>query len=475
MRREARIDAKRALDAASGAGKRFRGASTPSIQADANSLAARIGPRARYAQFNQPLISSAVRVWVSNVVGCGLRPSPNSGSPELDALIMANWEDWTDRADYRGQQSFYGMQKTLAERQFVDGESWLHLKVEGDELRVNIFDPAQIPQLTDMLPAGGGAVIGGVQLDAGGRVIGYRVYESYIPGVPLLRGLQLTFVPAEDLLHYYEVSAAGQTRGISQTSPSLLRSNEFDQLSDAVLMKAKTAAMYCGAITDADGTLMPGDESLGETSLEPGVLMRLKPGKSISFSDPPAIGVEMADFQRAMIREITSGCGIPSFLVDHDMSQVNFSSARVSLLEFRKKIEAAQDHFAFQALRPTYRRWLTLEILSGRIDAPLTEEVLRHRWIAPKAEYLDPLKDANAESVAIAAGLTSRREAVASRGINIEELDNQIASDRAREKALGLDFTPAAAAATRSARQCKCTVSKSFIAKRQTPMCSRGT
>ena len=117
------------------------------------------------------------------------------------------------------------------------------------------------------------------------------------------------------------------------------------------------------------------------------------------------------------------------------MSQINFSSARVAIIEFRKKIEAAQDHFAFQILRPVWRRWLTLEILSGRIDAPLTEEVLRHRWIAPKAEWLQPDKDVAAESMAIAAGLTSRREAVASRGINIEELDNQIASDRARKGA----------------------------------------
>jgi hypothetical protein len=61
----------RALDAASGGGKRFRRASTPSIQADANGLAARIGPRSRYAQFNHSIMSSAGRAWVANLVGCG--------------------------------------------------------------------------------------------------------------------------------------------------------------------------------------------------------------------------------------------------------------------------------------------------------------------------------------------------------------------------------------------------------------------
>ena len=174
-------------------------------------------------------------------------------------------------------------------------------------------------------------------------------------------------------------------------------------------------------------------------------MTRLRPGESVSFSDPPTIGAESNDFQRAVIREIGAGVAIPSFMLDHDMSQVNFSSARVALVAFRRRIEAWQDHFAFQSLRPTYRRWLTVEILAGRINAPLNEQTLRHKWIAPKSAYLDPLKDAQSEALAIGAGLTSRREAVAARGLNVEELDAEIAADRAREKALGINFAPPAA------------------------------
>ena len=143
-----------------------------------------------------------------------------------------------------------------------------------------------------------------------------------------------------------------------------------------------------------------------------------------------------------MIREISAGLGIPSFLVDHDMGQVNFSAPASPSSSFAAKSEQWQDAFAFQVLRPIYRRWLTLEILAGRIDVPLSEAILNHRWIAPKSEWVQPDKDVAADAAAIAAGLTSRRESVAARGINIEELDRQIASDRAREKALGLDFAP---------------------------------
>ena len=40
----------------------------------------------------------------------------------------------------------------------------------------------------------------------------------------------------------------------------------------------------------------------------------------------------------------------------------------------------------------------------------------------------------------IDAGLTSRRQVVAERGWSIEALDAEIAADRARESALGLNF-----------------------------------
>jgi capsid protein len=46
-----------------------------------------------------------------------------------------------------------------------------------------------------------------------------------------------------------------------------------------------------------------------------------------------------------------------------------------------------------------------------------------------------------AELDAIAGGLMSRREAVTSRGVDIEALDAEIAADNERAKALGLTFT----------------------------------
>jgi capsid protein len=143
------------------------------------------------------------------------------------------------------------------------------------------------------------------------------------------------------------------------------------------LVRLKIGALLAGFATDADGTLLQDGTAPGECSLEPGTMQRLRPGESVEFSKPPEIGAESNAFQKAVIREIGAGVGVPSFMLDHDLSEVNFSSARTAIIAFRRRVEAWQDAFAFQMLRPVYRRFLTVEILSGRITAQLGESVRR--------------------------------------------------------------------------------------------------
>ena len=57
-----------------------------------------------------------------------------------------------------------------------------------------------------------------------------------------------------------------------------------------------------------------------------------------------------------------------------------------------------------------------------------------------KWDWVDPLKDANAEIAQIEAGLKSRTQAIAERGYDAEQVDAEIARERDRERRLGLDF-----------------------------------
>ena len=67
-------------------------------------------------------------------------------------------------------------------------------------------------------------------------------------------------------------------------------------------------------------------------------------------------------------------------------------------------------------------------------------EYLACNWLPTKWDWVDPLKDANAEIAQIEAGLKSRTQAIAERGYDAEQVDAEIARERDREKRLGLDF-----------------------------------
>ncbi len=88
-------------------------------------------------------------------------------------------------------------------------------------------------------------------------------------------------------------------------------------------------------------------------------------------------------------------------------------------------------------------------MLAGELAAPDFEsrpaEWLAAEWYPPTQPWVDPLKDQQAEALAVANGFRSRRQVVAAQGYGVEELDTEIAANRTREASLRLSFgVPAA-------------------------------
>ena len=94
--------------------------------------------------------------------------------------------------------------------------------------------------------------------------------------------------------------------------------------------------------------------------------------------------------------------------------------------------------------RAVYARWMDAAVLSGGLTLPDYEanrvRLLTADWLPTKWDWVDPLKDANAEIAQIEAGLKSRTQAIAERGYDAEQVDREIAAERERERLLGLDF-----------------------------------
>jgi len=94
--------------------------------------------------------------------------------------------------------------------------------------------------------------------------------------------------------------------------------------------------------------------------------------------------------------------------------------------------------------RPIWARFMDTAVLAGALRLPGYDrkrgEYLAADWLPTKWDWVDPLKDANAEIAQIEAGLKSRTQGIAERGYDAEQVDREIAAERKREVALGLDF-----------------------------------
>ncbi len=436
-----------------GSGRRWNGAGRTPVTIAAMLAARRpMAERARYLVGSNALAASGAEAWVSNLVGSGIKPQSQHPVREIRQSLNAAWDRWTDSADFDGVTDAYGLQGTAVRRMVVDGDSFAGFSLGGRgpvPLQVKLIDAEQIVSSLTQPTVNGGLIVNGIEVDERGRRAAFHMYR-HVPGMPFQVNFDWVRVPADDVLQLFNPLTPGQVRGVSWFAPVLLRLADLDKAHDAQLMRQQIAAMLAGFITDTNSTGggFEGEQkgSVLDGGLEPGTLKVLDPGQDIKFSDPATIGPESIAFLKLTRQEIAAGLGVPTVLLDGDLSDINLSSIRHGLLDFRRRCEAIQHSvIVYQLLRPIWRRFVTIAALRGAIDARGFERdpeaFMAATWIPPKNLLADPLKDTQAEIEAINAGLMSRRQAVAARGYDLETLDAEIAADRQAAQALGLTFS----------------------------------
>ncbi|WP_214249409.1 phage portal protein [Wolbachia endosymbiont of Anopheles demeilloni] len=257
-------------------------------------------------------------------------------------------------------------------------------------------------------------------------------------------------VPANDVLHIYRPLRPGQVIGEPWLSSILLKLYELDQYDDAELVRKKTAAMFAGFITRLDpeanilGEGEANEQGVALSGLEPGTMQLLDPGEDIKFSEPSDVGGSYEAFMRQQLRAIAIGTGITYEQLTGDLTGVNYLSIRAGLIEFRRRCAMLQHNIiVFQFCRPVWSRWLELAVLCGELS--IDEKVVKAakeevKWIPQGFDWVDPLKDQQAQQMAVRNGFKSLSEVVSEMGYDVEEIDQEIAEDQKRANSFGLCF-----------------------------------
>jgi len=418
---------------AAGTGRRWQGASV--LTAPHLSTLASRGPvqaRAAGQYVNEPYGRRIVDAWDSALVGKGWQVR-SKHSDSATARDLNN--------DFEALVS--PILSVLVRSLVRDGEAFIRVLVtSAGAIRLKAIPAEQVDPTINRDLGGGARIVAGIEFDADDEIVAYHILPE-APGTPFTTYRQAVRVPAQDVFHVFDPIFPGQVRGLSWFAPVLTKLKDRGEASDALLMQLKTASLITGFVRDPDGSFA-GFEGEAEAntgnldvSLEPGAMRILPPGADVAFSSP-GVGLSQAvDFLRAQDREIAAGVGLTVEALTGDLTQTNYSSARVGLLEFRRRAEMLQRNLVEgMFLRPLWLRWIDLLSLSGDLTATGNDlsEFYGVRFVPPGWQWVDPKNEVEADARAIEAGLKSREEVVAGRGRDIDDLNEEIARDAERDQ-----------------------------------------
>ena len=413
--------------------------------------------------------NAALESYVANAIGTGIKPQSLVTDATLRERIQRLWRDWTLDADASGLTDLYGLQALACRAMLEGGEALVRIRYRRPEdglavaLQLQVLEPEHLPVSMNATAENGNVIRAGIEFDRLGRRVAYHLYRAHPEDGALAPmsgngGIETVRVDASEILHLFRPLRPGQIRGEPWLARALVKLNELDQYDDAELVRKKTAAMFAGFIT----RLAPEDNLMGEgvsdangvalAGLEPGTLQILEPGEDVKFSQPADVGASYADFLRMQFRAVAAAMGVTYEQLTGDLTQVNYSSIRAGLLEFRRRCEALQHGvLVHQLCRPIWQAFIEQAALEGALSLPgyarggqaKRREYLAVKWIPQGWQWVDPKKEFDAMLTAIRSGLLSRSEAISSFGYDAEDVDREIAADNARADALGLVFESA--------------------------------
>lgn len=446
----AALDGARGYDGAS-VGRRTDGWRTARTSADAE--IARSLPvlrnRSRDLSRNNPHAKKAKSVWVGNIVGTGIWP--RFALPQANQLFA----EWARSCDADGQLDFAGLQKLMVGEMVEAGDGLVRRRLRRPEdglavpLQLQVIEGDLLDESRNQDLGARGKIVNGVEFNPIGQRAAYWLFADH-PGNTSLTGrvdLLSRPIPASEIVHLYDKERA-QVRGAPWCAAIILAVRDLADYSEAERVRKKSEACVLAIVMGSSGAE---DERIAPSTLdgiavtdrngnpieqfEPGLIAYSNGGREIKFNNPGQAG-GYVDYMKIGLHEVAAGYLVPYELLTGDLSEVNFTSHRAGLNEFRRLVEMKQWLSVIpMALDPIADWFCEAAYLAGKLPV----RTVPREWDTPRFESVQPLDDANADISIVRAGLDSPLTVIARRtGRDPEAVLREIAEFNKLADGLGL-------------------------------------
>lgn len=399
-------------------------------------------------------------------------PKPG-GAVVLDKVandaIEVHWARWCKHSDITGRSDFAMQCRMAAKAVARDGEALVRLVRRADlpyGIALQLLEADRLDDQINMVLPNGGCIRQGVELDSAGRPL-YCHLRTKHPGERYNGSPGETErVPVSQLVHLFLPERAEQVRGYTWFHAVIFETEQLRGFKEAAVVAARVGASKVAAIQERSPDNPPPSGSLEsaadavvggnlQMSVEAGEMFQLPPGYELASWNPEYPHANFESFVKAAMRGISAGLDVATHNLSGDMTDVNYSSARIAELAERDQWVTLQAWFIRGFVEPVYHAWLEVAMLRGDITFPDSGKSLpaekmpkfrdASRFLGRRWSWVDPAKEIAAAKEEVALGLTSRTRLAAERGVDFDDILEELKQESEQIAAAGL--VPVAAAA----------------------------
>lgn len=412
---------------------------------------------ARDIDRNDVVVGQGINRLIDNILQTGIQLDPATGDESLDADLRARWQEWCGSADNCdvAKEAWFGRLERQALRQaIVDGDCFCLPMADGSVQLIEAHR-ARTPRNTRR------NVVHGVLLDeqTRERLQVWFTRDEVDPQRAVARVSDIQPINVRDdaghrqVWQVYNPNRTSQTRGYTHLAPIADVTGMHDDIQFATLVAKQMVSCFAIIRERQQGWMPPGGQGSAATGartstsysdggarinegIHPGMTWEGMPNEKLTGFSPNIPNPEFFPHAMMILTFIAINLNIPVAVLLLDPSQTNFSGWRGAMDQARVGFRVIQQWFTQCFHRPIYewkvRQWigqdqdLDAAALSGGVN------IFGHKWNPPTWQYIEPMKDAAADDLRQRANLISARRRAAERGLDWDDLAEEIPADRAK-------------------------------------------
>jgi lambda family phage portal protein len=292
----------------------------------------------------------------------------------------------------------------------------------------------------------------GVECTADGLPVAYWITQTDVDGFTIAEPQR---IPAENAIFLWDRTRVSQFREITPMASTIVTTKDVGDYNNAVAFQQKTAACTSAFVettstAGAMGRMAAMEQQKSKIEqIKGGRVQYLNPGETVKMLIPSGQAAEVGNYLPLQQRMIAAAMGLSLESTSRNVERVNYSSARQNLLADENTYKQMRKDLIEYFLRPLYRRFVSICYLAGLLDGtgfkPDDLQYYKAVWLAPSLGWIDPKKEAEANSINLQNGGLSFQQYCAAQGVDWRERIDEMAEvqEYAESKGVTLSFNVA--------------------------------